>query len=382
MPLLLISMDFPPHKDGITTLSEQLAVRLHNNTDPFYVIGPSARGDKEYDSKQPFKIYRSPLYDYGYLKLLPLLFIVPYVVYKHNIDKIIATNIGYGGLLAWVLQKFKKLDYIVTAQGYEFQKFVNNRIIKSVYTRIYRNAKAIISCSNYVKKKLVDFGVADNIILTVYPAVDTGRFKPKDVPADFINKYALKDKRIILSVSRLISRKGHDKVIEALPVIKKECPDILYIIIGKGPQKDHLEELARRNDVAGNIFFAGEIPDDDLVMFYNLCDLFVMPSRETENDGHIEGFGIVFIEANACRKPVVGGRSGGVPEAVIDGKTGLLANPLDPSDIADKIIRILKDRKYARELADNGYSFVRDRFSWDFYADRFKNIIYSPKRYT
>lgn len=372
-------MDFPPHKDGITTLSAETAKRLGGRYKGFCVIGPMAKGDGEFDKAQKYKIYRSPLYDSGYLKIIPLLFLVPFVVIKHRIDNIIATNIGYGGFIAYILSKMRKLEYIVTAQGYEFLKFKDNRLIKGIYLNIYRNSKAIIACSKYVKDMLVEQGINGNKIIVAYPGVDITRYRPREVPEEFFNQHALKGKRIILTVSRLMRRKGHDYVIRALKYVMKEVPNVMYVVVGKGPARDFLGKLAIEAGMDKNIMFVGEVSDEDLVYYYNACELFIMPSREIEEDGHVEGLGIVYLEANACMKPVIGGRSGGVPEAIVDGKTGLLADPSDEADIAGKILKIMNNRQLAENMGRNGFERVKRDFNWDTYADKYIGALKTPR---
>jgi phosphatidylinositol alpha-1,6-mannosyltransferase len=114
----------------------------------------------------------------------------------------------------------------------------------------------------------------------------------------------------------------------------------------------------------------GRVPDDDLRDLYNLCEFFIMPSREIESNGHIEGFGIVFLEANAFGKPVIGGQSGGVAEAVQDGVSGLLADPNSPEDIALKMETLLANPAYAKQLGQSGLERLRTRFHWDGYVRR------------
>jgi phosphatidylinositol alpha-1,6-mannosyltransferase len=375
MPLLLITMDFPPHKDGITTLSKELARRLGESFDNFIVIGPKAPGDLAFDAAQHYRVYRSPWYEYGYLKIVPLLFLVPYVVLKHKVDTVIATNIGYGGVIAYLLSGFVRLTYIVTAQGYEFLKFNRITPIKNLYLRTYRKAKGIIACSAYVKDMLVRFGSDPEKIQVVYPAVDMDRFKPQQPPREFIEKNGLQGKKVVLTVARLIERKGHAYVLRALEEVSGQFPDTMYVIVGKGPERERLEKIAAEKGISDRVKFVGETTDEDLLNYYNACDMFVMPSRSIEADGHVEGFGIVFLEANACGKPAVGGRSGGVPEAIIDGKTGFLVDPIDKHDIAEKIMCILKDPALGKRLGQQGYERVRGDFSWDLYAEQFKKMV-------
>jgi len=373
--VLLISMDFPPHKDGITTLSKELAQRMGKVFDRFTVIGPAAPGDRAFDKTQHYPVYRSPGYDFGYLKIIPLLFLAPYVVLKHKVNRIIATNIGYGGIIAYLLSRFLPISYIVTAQGYEFLKFNDTMLIKKLYLATYRHAKGIIACSNYVKEMLVAFGVDESAIDVVYPAVDTVTFRPQPVPQEFLERHGLAGKKVVLTVARLVARKGHAYVLRALARIAPHHPEIVYVIVGKGPERAHLEQIVSENKLEAQVRFIGETSDEDLLNFYNACDVFVMPSRSVREDGHVEGFGIVFLEANACGKPVIGGRSGGVPEAIIDGKTGFLVDPTDVQDIATKLCGIVVDPALAGRLGENGLGAVHAEYSWDEYALHFIKLV-------
>jgi phosphatidylinositol alpha-1,6-mannosyltransferase len=171
--------------------------------------------------------------------------------------------------------------------------------------------------------------------------------------------------RVIVTVGNLVSRKGHDMVIRALPRLAQTIPDITYLVVGNGPHRQQLEELACSIGVRDHVVFAGVVPDRDLPDVYALSDVFAMPSRAHLDTCDVEGFGLVFLEANACGKPVVAGRSGGIPEAVEDGVTGLLVNPTDAEDIARAIGKLLTDTDLARRMGHQGRVRVVTRFTWE-----------------
>jgi phosphatidylinositol alpha-1,6-mannosyltransferase len=127
-------------------------------------------------------------------------------------------------------------------------------------------------------------------------------------------------------------------------------PDVTYLIVGSGPQAG-LDHLACELGVRDHVIFTGLVPDEDLPAIYALCDVFAMPSRQNLVEHSVEGFGLVFLEANACGKPVIGGRSGGISDAVVDGVTGFLVNPQDPQEIANVLKILLTNRELARRLA-------------------------------
>jgi phosphatidylinositol alpha-1,6-mannosyltransferase len=195
-----------------------------------------------------------------------------------------------------------------------------------------------------------------------------------------IDKYGLHSKRTIVTVGRLEERKGHERVIQALIEIRKLVPGIKYLIVGKGPQEELLMDLVSRWLLKDIVLFTGEVSDQEKVGILHACDLFIMPNRDIPLDKGLdtEGFGIVFLEANACRKPVIGGEMGGVKEVIVDGKTGLLVNPEDRVEIKEAILKILLNHRLARSMGENGRKRVLQKFQWsniaDAYVAEFKRI--------
>jgi phosphatidylinositol alpha-1,6-mannosyltransferase len=186
--------------------------------------------------------------------------------------------------------------------------------------------------------------------------------------------------QVILTVGNLVARKGHDTTICALPRLLQRVPDVTYLIVGDGPNLNQLETLATRLGVRNRVIFAGRMADEVLAEVYALCDVFVMSSRVNLDEKDVEGFGIVFLEASACAKPVIGGRSGGVPEAIVDGVTGLLIDPNDPRQLSDTIALLLTDREFANRLGEQGRVRAVNDFSWRRVADKVQGILDSVKR--
>src|SRR5207244_13456776 len=138
---------------------------------------------------------------------------------------------------------------------------------------------------------------------------------------------------LLLSVGRLQRRKGHDVAIQAVAALRSRCPNVRYVIAGDGDERQRLERLVGEHHLEGRVLFAGIVADADLPAFYAACDVFLLPNRV--DDGDIEGFGIVFLEAAASGRPVIGGDSGGVPEAVERDVTGLLVDGASVEAVAD-----------------------------------------------
>jgi phosphatidylinositol alpha-1,6-mannosyltransferase len=177
-------------------------------------------------------------------------------------------------------------------------------------------------------------------------------------------------------VGRLVDAyKGHDMVIRAMPLILAKAPGTRYVIVGDGPLRAWLARLAASLGVADAVRFVGEVADDEVDAWYRRCDVFVLASRESEVSGGAEGYGLVFVEASLHGKPLVAGRSGGIPDAVIDGETGLLVDPLDPGDIADAITRVLGEPDLAARLGRAGHRRAVEELSWPRSAEQFARLL-------
>ena len=177
-------------------------------------------------------------------------------------------------------------------------------------------------------------------------------------------------------------RKGMDRVIEALPMVLEKCSDVVYLIVGgvltseDEAFRQTLMQRVRELGLGDRVLCVGQVPPDELPLYYTTCDVFVLPNRETADSHGVEGFGIVFLEANACGKPVIGGRSGGVADAVVHGETGLLVNGEDVDEIADAIITLLSDTALAQRLGGQGRELVVREFSWERIIQCLRHLCY------
>jgi phosphatidylinositol alpha-1,6-mannosyltransferase len=150
---------------------------------------------------------------------------------------------------------------------------------------------------------------------------------------------------------------------------------VTYLVVGEGPYRDNLDRLAREVGVRDRVVFAGRVDADALPDVYALSDVFVMPSRVRLAASDVEGFGLVFLEANACGKPVIGGRTGGIPDAIAEGKTGFLVEPESVADIAGRLGTVLTDRELAAEMGRQGRTRVKAHFSWTDAAARVQELV-------
>jgi phosphatidyl-myo-inositol dimannoside synthase len=172
--------------------------------------------------------------------------------------------------------------------------------------------------------------------------------------------------RMLLSVARLAELyKGHDTLIRVLPLVRARCPGTRLRVAGDGPLREYLHRIAKSVGVDDAVEFLGEVADDSLPELYRTSDAFVLMSRESPSKGGAEGFGIVCLEAAACEKPVVAGRSGGLVDAVEDGVTGILVDPEDPAAVAEALIAVLSDASLAEHMGQAGRERVLARFTWE-----------------
>ncbi|MBC7249630.1 MAG: glycosyltransferase family 4 protein [Anaerolineae bacterium] len=269
------------------------------------------------------------------------------------------------GMSGWLLKRVFGKPYIVYTYAKEIQELLPTEWHWRNFQRTLQEADRIVTISNYTKDKLVKLGVDPTRIVMIYPGVDLGVFHPDPAAGQAARlRHGLSDEQLVLlTVARLVPRKGHDKVIEALPAILERVPDVVYLIVGTGPGVDCLRTHAQEKGVADRVIFVGQVPDEDLPAYYNAADVFIMPNREEGTD--VEGFGIVFLEANACAKPVIGGRSGGTVDAVADGETGYLVDPFSPEAVAEAAVHLLTDPALARRMGERGQKRVQQGFSWD-----------------
>lgn len=254
--------------------------------------------------------------------------------------------------------------YVCWAHGEDVATALTSRELAFLQKRVYSGAAAVVANSRSTAGLLEAIGVAPARIRVVHPGVDASRFRP-DVDGTAVRRRLAPDGRgpVVLSVGRLQRRKGHDLAIAAVAALREELPDLRYVLVGDGEERARLESLAANAGVADRVVFAGEVADEDLPAYYAACDIFALPNRVDGAD--IEGFGIVFLEAQAAGKAVVGGRSGGVPEAVADLATGLLVSGREVEELAAAIRRLARDASLRAALGRAGRERVLRAFTWE-----------------
>ncbi len=378
MKSLFITGDFPPMTSGIAT-------QLYNSwkhlpSERIIVLAPKVAGWEDFDKEQDFRIVRRRLPSGSSLfarivKSFLLIFYIWRIVRKVKVGKMHCAVLISTGISGLVFKKFFKIPYCVYVYGGEVEKYKRIKAAHPFMRLISRDAQKIIANSEYTRDEFIKFGISSEKLVVINPGVDTQRFMPAPRALEIEKKYVLKNKKVLLTVARLVERKGQDVVIKSLPRVIDKVPNLVYLIVGEGPQEARLKGLVKKLYIEPYVNFVGYISENGLPGYYNSCDVFIMPNRETKGTEIIEGFGISFIEANACGKPVIGGRSGGVGDAIIDGVTGILVDPLNTKDIANAILMLLIDEDYAKRLGDSGRSRVCRDFRWESQAQKFKELL-------
>lgn len=245
----------------------------------------------------------------------------------------------YGAALpAMFVARERRIPFVAHVFGEEFGMQGRSFYRRQVMKRVLAGADAIIAISDATRNAALEFGAKPESTHVLF-VIDLGAFHPVERETARA-AWGLRGDPVLLTLSRLVERKGQDTVIRILPRLLRRFPNLAYWIAGDGPDRARLEDLARAEGVTDHVVFLGHVPEERLSALYSAADLFVMPNRELAS-GEIEGWGMVFLEAGACGTPSVGGRSGGTSSAVVDGATGLLVDPDDPDAAAAVIERVL-----------------------------------------
>lgn len=213
-------------------------------------------------------------------------------------------------------------------------------------------------------------------MVRIAPGIDTEHFAPRSDASELKADLELADKKVIVSVGRLVHRKGQDKLVEALPAILREHPDAHLLFVGVGPHLQYIHKRAIQLGVLSSISFVGRIQYNELPRYISVGDIFAMPSRSRLAGLEVEGLGIVYLEASACQLPVVGGLSGGAPDAVLEGETGFAVDGRNPDSIATAINFLLSHPERAEEMGRRGREWVIDEWEWRRWSKRF-NALFS-----
>lgn len=215
---------------------------------------------------------------------------------------------------------------------------------------------------------------AQRSMVKIAPGIDIKHFIPTDAAA-LRQSLGLTDKKVIVSVGRLVHRKGQDRLIEAMPKILKSIPSAHLLLVGEGPYRKHLQKLVIEHKLEGSITFIGRIQYNDLPTYICAGDIFAMPSRSRLMGLEVEGLGIVYLEASACGLPVLAGNSGGAPDAVVQNTTGLIVDGTDNKQIATAAIELLNNVESSQKMGMAGRQWIIDNWRWEIWSKDFEDML-------
>jgi phosphatidylinositol alpha-1,6-mannosyltransferase len=384
---LVVANTFPPVHGGSAIVYDSLARFGGGRVSVLapqedYRNGWPILGWREFDRRAPFKVHRVRLLrtlflpaDAGVLQRiggltadlvirLSVLGCIWRIIRAENIGVLCIGELVAGGWLAGACRRLFGLKTLIYIHGEEIS--TRARYDQGGQRRRWAlsAANGIVAVSRFTQDTLTRvFDVPPGKIELVSNGVDLARFVPRPRSAHLAARYDLERRPVLLTVSRLYARKGIDRVIESLPIVLRRFPDLVYLIVGEGTYRPELEGLVLSHGLGRNVVFAGAVPDYELTEHYSLGDAFIMANREMP-DGETEGFGLVFLEANACGLPVVAGRAGGSVDAVADQVNGLVVDGDDAAAIAAAIIRMFEDDGLRDSLRAGGEA-VASQSGWD-----------------
>lgn len=216
---------------------------------------------------------------------------------------------------------------------------------------------------------------AREAMVRIAPGIDTSHFAPVDDREKLKRELELENKRVIVSVGRLVHRKGQDTLVEALPAILNNYPDAHLLFVGVGPHLQYIHKRAVQLGVLDSISFVGRVTYPELPRFISVGEIFAMPSRSRLAGLEVEGLGIVYLEASACGLPIVGGTSGGAPDALLEGETGFAVDGRDPEAVAVAITKLLSDPELAAEMGRRGREWIIQEWEWRHWSERFNQLF-------
>jgi phosphatidyl-myo-inositol dimannoside synthase len=371
MSLIFLAADFPPSRGGIQTVAHELPLALQAAGEEVGVVTGCQPGAQEFDDACPYPVVRVPVGNKGQMATnLALGALELTEGFSERPRACIATKWFPEGLAAtWTLKPFPP-PFVLMAYGREFRLHGGNPLKWALQRFILKQVDLAFVCSTWTAGQLARARVRRNRIHVLHLGTRGERFSQPADPAALRTRLGLDDATVLLTTGRLIPRKGHADVINLLPALMERVGPVNYVIVGDGPQRKALQDLASGLGVTGRVHFAGEVPDGELPACYQLCDVFVMPARDLRGDPG-EGFGLVYLEANAAGRPVVGTAACGVPDAIADDVSGLLVPPLDPPALLAALCRLLQDAGLRSRLGEAGRRRVLEEFTWERTAAEF-----------
>lgn len=373
--ILCITNDFGPRAGGIETFVIGLIERLPRNT---VIVYTSAQDNSQSYDQKWFEEYGVEVIRDKSKILLPtpgVSYCVKAIVRDRQIKTVFFGAAAPLGLLAGGLRRAGVKTIVALTHGHEVWwakvwpfswaiKYMSQRIDHLTYLGDYTKRAISQSVTAQAAAKMVK----------IAPGIDTDHFAPVE-SYQLRAELNLTDKKVIVSVGRLVHRKGQDILIEAMPEITRHIPNAHILMIGEGPYRSYLENRVKALQLEDQVTFIGRLQYQELPRYICVGDLFVMPSRSRLAGLEVEGLGIVYLEASACGLPVIAGDSGGAPDAVLQGETGLVVDGTSKSEVAEAVVELLADSARSHSMGLRGRQWIVQEWRWQIWAERFAQLL-------
>ncbi|GAA1887696.1 glycosyltransferase family 4 protein [Actinomadura bangladeshensis] len=369
---LFVTNDFPPRPGGIQAFVHGLAARRPPGS--VVVYAPAWKGAAGFDARQPFPVVRHP----GTL-MLPepgVLRRAADVLRAEGCDSVVFGAAAPLGLLAPALARRGARRLVALTHGHE-AGWAALPVARRLLRRIGDDVDVLTYLGEYTRSRMARAlsPSAAARMSRLAPGVDEKVFHRDCGGAEVRARHGLADRPVAVCVSRLVPRKGQDALIHAWPRVLRRRPDAVLLLVGGGPYRAGLERLASSLGVRRSVVFTGGVSWEELPAHYDAGDVFAMPCRTRRRGLDVEGLGIVYLEASATGLPVIAGDSGGAPDAVLDGETGLVVPGRSVARIADALTALLTDPSRARAMGDQGRAWVEREWRWEIQAARLGSLI-------
>ncbi|MCS6785705.1 MAG: glycosyltransferase family 4 protein [Thiobacillaceae bacterium] len=375
---MMITELFLPTKGGTAVSFDDDFRRLGGKE--VHIVTADVPGAHLFDPGHPNTIHRLRLSRRSWLRPESLFIYVKLlaralaIAARHDLRAVFAGRALPEGLVAYVVARIFGKKVLIYAHGEELTGWGRGKKFKTMCFTL-RRADHVLANSDFTRDTLIGLiGVRPERIVMTYPTVDTERMRPGLESADLRLRLGLHEAhKLILSVGRLQRRKGFDQVIRSLPGLLRRGLDVHYAIIGIGDDWDYLLGIAREQGVSERVHMLGHVSMEELPRWYNACDVFAMPNRDIGGD--TEGFGLVYLEANACGKPVVAGRAGGTASAVEEGRNGLRVDGERVEAVEEGLAYLLQHPEEAQRMGRYGRERAVSRFTSDQRAEIIRRLI-------
>ncbi len=343
--IALVTLDYPPERGGVARYLGNLVQASSGLIDVFV--------NRTHQCSGPGHVQGAFLLHEGFVSWWPMVEFIRSL--KKQYSSVLVSHALPVGTAAWLAYQAGGPSYAVVLHGLDLRLALTSKRKAWLLKRVLRGAHAIFANSAFVAAEILAFDdTLKPFVLT--PGVEPIAYPSRDEARQALG--LLEDEQIILGVGRLIPRKGFDHLIGAMRTLPETAK---LVIIGDGYDQHRLDEAAKL--VKNRVRFISHASDQERNRWYAASDIFALPVREDNED--VEGFGIVYLEAALAGLPCVAGKSGGAPEAVVDGETGLIVDSQSPDAIADALRKLLQDTELRRRFGHAGKARAQSAFRWD-----------------